>query len=91
MPSRRTLRTATRACSAYLCATLTSSWRRSALSAGIGRRISAPSMIGLSPRLASRMAFSTALTWPLSQTCTEMVRASGVETVATWLIGMRWP
>ena len=35
------------------------------------------------------MAFSTALTWPLSQTCTEMVRASGVETVATWLIGMR--
>ena len=90
-PSRRTWRTATRACSAYLCATLTSSWRRSALSSGIGMRRSCPSTIGLRPRLASRMARSTACTVDRSQTWTESMRGSGTLIVATWLIGIEAP
>ncbi len=39
IPSRRTWRTATRAASAYLCATFTSSLRRSWLSSGMRRRM----------------------------------------------------
>ena len=50
-----------------------------------------PSMIGLKPRLDSRMARSTAPTTDLSQTETEIMRGSGTVTVATWLIGIVVP
>ena len=63
MPSRRTLRTAMRAFSAYWPTSLASSLRRSSVMSGIGRRISWPSVIGLRPRLAARMAFSTGCTF----------------------------
>ena len=48
-------------------------------------------MIGFSPRLASRMARSTAPASGLSQTCTDSMRGSGTLTVATWLIGICVP
>src|SRR5262245_33541585 len=91
MPSRRTLRTATRPCSAYLCASLTSSVRRSLVSSGIGMRIIWPSGAGLSPRPASRIALATETTRPLSQTLTVSRRGSGALTVPTWLSGIRCP
>ena len=47
-----------------------------------------PSTMGLSPRSAERIAFSTALTWVLSQTWTVSMRGSGMLMVATWLIGI---
>ena len=50
-----------------------------------------PSTIGLRPRPAVRIAFSTALTFDRSQTCTDSIRGSGAETVATWLSGMLAP
>ena len=50
-----------------------------------------PSMIGLKPRLDSRMARSTAPTIDLSHTDTEIMRGSGTETVATCVIGMVLP
>ena len=37
------------------------------------------------------MPFSTAFTMVLSQTCTLMVRGSGMLTVASWLSGMFEP
>jgi hypothetical protein len=43
------------------------------------------------PRPAERIAFSTGVTFDLSQTCTESMRGSGAETVATWLSGMFAP
>ncbi len=79
MPSRRTWRAATRACSAYWCAILTSSLRRCSLSSGSGMRSVVPSMIGLKPRLDSRIARSTAPTIDLSQTETEIMRGSGTD------------
>ena len=63
MPSRRTLRTAILAFSAYWWASLASSLRRSSVRSGIGRRMFWPSMIGLMPRPALRIAFSTAPTF----------------------------
>src|SRR5216683_1334028 len=56
-PSRRTLRTEMRACSAYLAATRVSSLRRSSLRSGMGTRMVWPSVWGLRPSPASRMAF----------------------------------
>ena len=91
MPSRRTLRTAIRAFSAYWPTSLASSLRRSSVSSGIGRRIIWPSVIGLRPSPAERIAFSTGWTFERSHTCTESIRASGVDTVATWLSGMLAP
>src|SRR5471032_1679714 len=90
-PSRRTLRTATRAASAYFEASLESSLRRSWLSSGNGMRKSWPSICGLRPRPASRIALSTALASPLSHTCTVIMRASGVAMLPTWLIGTELP
>src|SRR5580704_7976605 len=91
MPSRRTLRTATRPSSAYLWASLASSARRSVVSSGIGMRIICPSGAGLRPRPASRIALAVATTKPLSQTLTVSRRGSGALTVPTWLSAMRWP
>src|SRR5215207_8835080 len=59
--SRRTLRTATRPCSAIPWTTFTSSLRRSSVSSGIERRITWPSFEGVSPTSDSRIAFSIAL------------------------------
>src|SRR6476469_2209741 len=70
MPSRRTLRTAIRAFSAY--------WPTSS---GMGKRMTWPSTIGLMPRPALRSAFSTGCTFDLAQTGTDSIRGSGVETV----------
>ena len=42
-----------------------------------------PSTVGLRPRLASRIALSTAWTIPLSQTETDKARGSGTLIVAT--------
>ena len=91
MPSRRTLRTATRACSEYLLAILVISTRRSSDSAGMGTRINWPSDAGLRPNSAVRIAFSTAPARPRSQTCTVIIRGSGTPMVATWLSGVDAP
>ena len=88
MPSRRTLRAATFACSAYFAAILASSRRRSSFSSGMGMRSDWPSTIGLSPRSEERIALSTAFTCVLSQTWTESMRGSGMLMVATWLSGI---
>ena len=55
------------------------------------RRSTCPSVAGDRPRLESTIAFSTAFTIDLSQTCTESSRGSGTLTVATWLSGMWLP
>src|SRR6185437_6640666 len=81
MPSRRTLRAAMRAFSAYWPTSLASSLRRSSVSSGIGRRITCPSTIGLIPSPALRIAFSTGWTLDRSHTWTESMRGSGTETV----------
>ena len=91
MPSRRTLRTAMRPCSAYLLAILVNSTRRSSESGGMGTRSTWPSAAGLRPRFAPRIAFSTAPTNERSQTCTVIMRGSGTLMVATWLSGMALP
>ena len=55
------------------------------------RRSTCPSVAGVRPRLESPIAFSTAFTIDLSQTCTEISRGSGTLMVATWLSGMCVP
>ena len=82
-PSRRTLRTETRAASAYFAATRVSSRRRSSLRSGIGTRMVWPSVCGLRPSPASRIALSAALARPRSHTWTTMRRGSGTLTVPT--------
>ena len=91
MPSRRTLRTATRACSAYWPATLARSRRRSSFSSGIGRRRIVPSICGLMPRPELRIALSTAPTSDLSQTLTSTMRGSGTVMVPSWFTGIGLP
>ena len=61
MTSRRMLRTATRPSSAIPRTTLTSCLRRSSVSSGMVRRISLPSLDGVSPRSEFMIAFSIAL------------------------------
>ena len=50
-----------------------------------------PSLIGLSPSPAERIAFSTGPTFDLSHTCTDSMRGSGAEIVATEASGMLEP
>jgi hypothetical protein len=50
-----------------------------------------PSLIGLSPSPAERIAFSTGPMFDLSQTCTDSRRGSGAETVAIWFSGVCAP
>ena len=83
IPSRRTLRTAIFAFSAYWPASFANSLRRSSVRSGIGSRIIWPSTIGFSPSPAERIALSTGPTLVLSQTCTDSIRGSGADTVAT--------
>ena len=55
------------------------------------RRMTWPSVAGDRPRLELTMAFSTAWTSERSHTLTEIMRASGTLTVATWLSGICAP
>jgi len=91
MQSRRTLRTATLPSSASRCTSLTRSRRRSSVSAGIGRRITWPSLLGLSPRSLSMMARSMLFMVVLSNGCTVSSRASGAAMFAICLSGVRVP
>ena len=50
-----------------------------------------PSVIGLSPMPALRIAFSTAITMALSQTFTVIIRGSGTLMAPTWFSGMLEP
>jgi hypothetical protein len=50
-----------------------------------------PSVIGLMPSPALRIAFSTALMLLRSQIWTDSRRGSGTETVATWFSGIFEP
>ena len=50
-----------------------------------------PSTIGFRPRLALRIAFSTATTMPLSQTLTLSIRGSGTLIAATAVRGEAEP
>src|SRR3954469_5051224 len=83
MTSRRTLRTATRPSSARWRTTFTSSFRRSSVSCGIGRRMSLPSFEGVRPRSDSRIARSIDLIELGSYGWTVMSRASGTLMVAS--------
>ncbi len=91
MASRRMLRTATRPSSASLWTSLTRSRRRSSVSAGMGRRMTLPSLLGLSPRSDSMMAFSTAFIDDLSYGVIVIRRGSGAATVAICLSGVETP
>src|SRR5690606_5746788 len=66
----------------------TISLRRSSFNAGIGTRITPPSVAGFNPSSALRIAFSTTATRPLSHGCTISIRGSGALTVATWFNGI---
>jgi len=69
--------------SASLWTTLTSSFRRSSESTGSGTRMRLPCVAGLSPRSASRTAFSMAWASDLSNGWTVRRRGSGAATSAT--------
>jgi hypothetical protein len=68
--------------SASLRPTLTSSLRRSSLNSGIGMRMIRPSLIGVMPTLAARIAFSMAPSDVGSYGLITIRRASGVEMLA---------
>ena len=85
------LRTATRALSANCPASFCRSLRRSSLSGGIGMRTTLPSLVGLRPRLALRMDFSTAPSSEGSKGCARIIVGSGMDSEATWLSGMLEP
>jgi len=65
--------------------------RRSSVSAGIGTRTVSPMLAGFRPRLASRIAFSTAGNSFFSKGATPIVRASSRVTLATWFSGVAVP
>src|SRR5258708_5242705 len=85
--SRRTRRTPLRASSANLWTILESSLRRSSVRAGIGMRMTLPSFVGFSPRLAARMPFSTFPIWDGSNGCARIIAGSGTDSDATWFSG----
>ena len=83
MTSRRTLRTAILPSSATPWTTLTISRRRSSVSSGICRRMTLPSLLGVSPTSDSRIAFSIAPIADLSNGVRVSRRASVVATLAS--------
>ena len=91
MQSRRTLRTATRPSSASRWTSFTRSRRRSSVSAGIGSRITLPSLLGLSPRSLSMIAFSMLFMAVLSNGWMVSRRDSGVAMFAICLSGVEVP
>ena len=66
----------TRASSPLLRATLPSSRRRSSVSWGNSTRMIMPSLVGLTPRSLSRIAFSMAASWLGSYGLMTAIRAS---------------
>src|SRR5258708_27440590 len=85
--SRRTRRTPLRASSANLWTILESSLRRSSVRAGIGMRMTLPSFVGFSPRLAEGIPFSTFPMWDGSNGCGMIIAGSGTDRDATWFSG----
>ena len=61
--------------------------RRSSVSGGSGRRMTAPAVFGVRPRSDLWIAFSMAGTIDLSHGVTHSVRESSTVTLATWLSG----
>ncbi len=91
MTSRRTLRIATFPSSPTRRTTLTSSFRRSSVSVGIGRRMILPSFDGVRPRSDSWIARSIAFIEPGSNGCTVRSRASGAPIDARLFKGVGVP
>ena len=82
---------ATLASSPLGLATLTISRRRSSDSCGMTTRMIVPSLVGLTPRSESRIAFSIAPSWLASYGLMTAIRASGMEMPASWLSGVGEP
>ena len=91
MMSRRTLRIATRPSSATPWMTLTISRRRSSVISGICRRMTLPSLFGVSPTSDSLIAFSIALERTLVVGRDVSSRASAAATLESWLSGVSVP
>ena len=92
LASRRALRTATRRFSAAALHSLTISRRRSSVGAGNGRRMMPePSLLGVMPRLAERMAFSTGPSRDLSHGSMVMRLPSGILMAPTCETGVATP
>src|SRR5262245_36931239 len=89
--SRRTLRMATRASSAYLPTVLASCLRRSSVRLGMMSRTTLPSDDGVMARSDLWMAFSMFPICDASQGWMTMVLGSGTDTDASWLIGVMLP
>ena len=66
-------------------------FRRSSVSGGIGIRITLPSLLGFSPRLALWMARSIAPIWVGSNGWAAISVGSGTDKVATWFNGIWVP
>ena len=77
--------------SSTVCRCLTRSRRRSSVSGGMGTRMSLPSLAGLKPSSAARMAFSMACVMEGSKGWTTMSVGSGVASLATWFTGVAAP
>ena len=91
LPSRRAWRMPLRRVSAKSWAFLTISLRRSSVSDGTGMRITLPSLDGLSPRSAWRMARSIAAIWSGIPGLRHDQRGVGHVRFATWLSGVGVP
>ena len=81
----------TRASSASVLHSFTSSRRRSSVGFGKGRRTVWPSLVGVIPRSELAMAFSMADSADLSHGSTTSMLASGTFTPASWVMGVGWP
>src|SRR5207247_7665629 len=88
---RRSVRISTRPSSTFLCSCFTSSRRRSSLSAGMLRRMTAPSLPGVRPRSEARIAFSIALMRLRSQGWMTICRGSGALIAASETSGVAAP
>ena len=84
-------RTAILHSSAILRVCLTSSFLRSSVSSGSSRRMIFPSLVGLMPRSDFWISFSMTLSMLCSQGAIWMMRGSGMEMLATWLMGVGEP
>ena len=88
---RLMLRMDTLASSALPRATLMNSRRRSSVSCGNTMRMTAPSLVGLTPRSESRIARSIAPIELLSYGVTTTMRGSGTAREASWMTGVMAP
>ena len=67
------------------------SLRRSSVSCGNTTRMMLPSLVGLTPRSESRIAFSMAAIAPLSYGVSVSIRASATWKDASWFTGVGAP